>query len=216
MRSRISTSVKLLVRVLAGMAFAAVALFGFSDSVSAKGPESATITGPGIDRPIELIDTANPDLVTRLMQQTGLWFTTGDLPRPLEEPLAELGPSYTLAWINGIPPGKSVDERTIVQVIYPDAENGPVIHTPDQEALSGGWGPGVIGWFAAPSGLRDTLAELGVPISAAPSLQQGTSVWYIGVVGFSFVVGLAGALVRLRRSGVRSQSFTPYERGARG
>ena len=69
MSSRISAAVKLLARILTGMAFAAVALFGFSDPVSAKGPESATITGPGIDRPIELIETANPDLVTRLMQQ---------------------------------------------------------------------------------------------------------------------------------------------------
>ena len=54
MRSRISVAVKLLVRVVAGIAFAAVPLFGFGNPVSAKGPESATITGPGVDRPIGL------------------------------------------------------------------------------------------------------------------------------------------------------------------
>ncbi len=86
-------------------------------------------------------------------------------------------------------------------MIYPDAENGPVIHTPEQEALRGGWGPTAIGWFSAPSGLRDTLAELGVPITAAPSSQGGTSVWIIGVVGFALMIGLTGALVRQRRSG---------------
>ena len=202
MSARINTAVKLLVRGLAVMAFAAVALVGFSDPVSAKGPESATIAGPGIDRPIELMATANPDLVTRLMQQTGLWFTYGDIPHPLGEPLPELGQSYTLTWVNGVPPGKSVDERTIVQMIYPDAENGPVIHTPEQEALRGGWGPTAIGWFSAPSGLRDTLAELGVPITAAaPSSQEGTSVWIIGVVGFILVVGLAVVVVKQRRLG---------------
>jgi hypothetical protein len=57
-----------------------------------------------------------------------------------------------------------VEERTIRQEIYLEAENGPVIHTPAQESLQG-WGSERIGWFAAPSGLRDTLAELGVPIS---------------------------------------------------
>jgi hypothetical protein len=38
----------------------------------AKGLESATIAGPGIDRPIELSDT--PNLMVRLMEQTGLWY----------------------------------------------------------------------------------------------------------------------------------------------
>jgi hypothetical protein len=57
-----------------------------------------------------------------------------------------------------------LEERTIRQEIYLKAENGPVIHTPAQESLQG-WGSERIGWFAAPSGLRDTLAELGVPIS---------------------------------------------------
>jgi hypothetical protein len=169
-----------------------------------------TITGPGIDRPIELMDTANSDLMVRLMEQTGLWYGTGDLPLPLEEPAGKLGPSFTLTWINSGPPGESVDERTMRQVIYLDAENGPVIHTPAQEALRG-WGPGVIGWFAAPSGLRDTLAELGAPISAAssfseqslseiaadtalPERESAGTAWYLGVVGLALGVGLAGAM----------------------
>lgn len=213
MQSRSRTATRLLVRALAGVASVAVALFGFSHPVSAKGPESATITGPGIDRPIELMDTADFDLVIRLMEQTGLWYGTGDL---LKEPPGELGPGYTLTWINSGPPAKSVDERTIRQMIYLDAENGPIIHTPAQEALRG-WGPGVIGWFAAPSGLRDTLAELGVPISVAPSVSEAAlsdkvadtalperesagAFWYLGVVSFALVVGLAWALGGRRRS----------------
>lgn len=211
MQSRSNTAIRVLVRVWAGVAFIAAVLFGFSDPVAAKGPQSVTITGPGMDRPIELMDSANSDLVVRLMEQTGLWYAAGELPLPLEHPAGDLGPAYTLAWINSGPPGKSVDERTIRQEIYLYAENGPVIHTPAQETL-GGWGPDVIGWFAAPSGLRDTLAELGVPVSPASSLREvadseiaaGAALserkssgapWYLGVVGFALLIGLAGALV---------------------
>lgn len=101
-------------------------------------------------------------------------------------------------------------------MIYLDAEDGPVIHTPTQEGLQG-WGPGVIGWFAAPDGLRDTLIELGVPISAAPSHSETTlseitagkeapereptdTFWYLGVVGFALVAGLAWAVLGVRRT----------------
>lgn len=190
----------------------AAAVIATASSALAKGAESATVTGPGIDRPIELMDAADSDLVARLMEQTGgLYGTdgTGDLPLPLEEPPGEPGPSYTLTWVRYGAPGESVDERTVRQVIYPDAENGPVIHTPAQEGLRGG-GPGVIGWFAAPTGLPDTLAELGVPIASASSLGEAPlsqmaadpaperepagAFSYLAVVGLALVVGLAGAL----------------------
>lgn len=213
MQSRYNTPFRRLVRISAGLAIITLLLYSFIDPVAAKGPQSAIITGPGIDRPIELIDRTvenNPDLVVRLMEQTGLWFATGDLPLPLEKPAGDLGPAYTLSWINSGPPDKSVDERTIRQLLYLDAENGPLIHTPAQESLQG-WGPGVIGWFAAPSGLRDTLAELGVPVARGTSSGGGTftetassttlpdrepagALWLLGIAAFALVAGLAGAL----------------------
>ncbi len=207
MQSRSSTAGMPLVMVLVGVAIVAVVLVGFSEPAAAKGPESATVTGPGIDRTIELLDTADVDLVGQLMEQTGIWYVTGDHPSPLEEPTGELGPAYTVTWINSGPPGESVEERTIRQLIYLEAENGPVLHNPAQEGLEG-WGPGVIGWFAAPNGLRDTLAELGVPISEASSFgeaptsemsavtapakrQSEDTFWYLAVVSLALVVELA-------------------------
>ena len=200
MQTRNNQAVIRLVKGLLRTTFIAIFLFAFNDHVAAKGPESATISGPGIDEPLELVDGTNRDLVVRLMEQTGLWYATGDLPRPLEAPPRKLGQAYTLTWINGGPPHKSVEERTFRQVIYLDTENGPVIHTPAQKNLED-WGPGVIGWFAAPGGLPDTLIELGVPDSVSSS-PGAPAVWGArvsaipspGLLAFVLVVGLAGGL----------------------
>lgn len=165
MNSRINIVIRLLVRTFAGLVIMVMILFTDINLAVAKGPESATITGPGIEQPIELLNNTNMDLVVRLMEQTGLWYDTGT-SLSSKEPVGDLGPSYTLTWINSGPPSLSADDRTIFQQIYLDAENGPLIHTPPQESLQG-WGAGVIGWFIAPGELKDTLIELGVPIPAS-------------------------------------------------
>jgi hypothetical protein len=165
-----------------------------ASSALAKGPESATLTGPGIDRPIEL-DTTNADLIGRAMEQTGLWWSeSGDLPRPLEEPPGELGPAYTLTWVRYGDPGESERERAIRQVIYPFAEGGVTIHTPTQDDLRGV--PEATGWFLAPA-LGDTLAALGVPVTAASSSSEARPPEVVRdasperqPVGASFLVGL--------------------------
>lgn len=196
------------IRVVSGLVIIVGVLVGFTHPVSAKGPESVTITGPGIDQPLELMTTTNQDLIVQLMEQTGLWYGTGE---PLqEEQLSDLGPAYTLTWVNMGPPEKSVEERTIRQLIYLYAENGPLIQTPDQESLQG-WGPEVIGWFAGPVELRDTLIELGAPIAAAPSpakqspsgissapalpVRQPVPVpWSLAILAFALLIVLAAAL----------------------
>jgi hypothetical protein len=129
----------------------------------AKGPESATLTGPDIDKPIEL--TQSDPGIAQLMQQSGIWSGPG-LREPIE-PAGNLGPAYTLTWVNSGPPEASIEERTIRQILYPYAENGPLINTPAQVGLVG-WGGEVLGWYKAPS-LIDTLAALGVTAPAPPS-----------------------------------------------
>lgn len=139
-----------------------------------KGPESVTLTGPGIDSPVELMDAVDwpiscdnscpPDPMVQLMEQSGLWYPTGDLPVAMDGPEEDLGPRYVLTWVRGGFGDESVVERTFHQFIYPQADDGPVIHTPKQEGLEE-WGSGVTGWFRASDDLADTLASLGAPPS---------------------------------------------------
>ena len=211
MKSRIEVFSRVL-RILTVLMVIAVILFVFTVPVLAKGPESVTITGPGFEYPINMMDNNDIDLEVDLMEQTGLWFGTG---RPLtsEALKGELGPSYTFTWVNSGPPSMTVEERTIIQHVYLDAEAGPVIHTPAQDSLQD-WGSGLIGWFAAPGDLEDTLAKLGVPDSVSPPILEahvsktaGDTVlakstptgfpWYLTIVGVALFGMFALLAVRL-------------------
>jgi hypothetical protein len=90
MRDRETAAARPLARVLAGGG-----IYGNSPVLvcrtASKGPESATITGPGSMCRSASIDAADPDLVARLMEQTVLWYGTGDpCRRPAGEPWAGL------------------------------------------------------------------------------------------------------------------------------
>ena len=125
-------------RIGAGLVIIAISLFVLFNPVFAKGPESVTITGPGIETSINFMDNNNIDLEVKLMEETGLWYGTGT---PLTSGVikAESSPTYTLTWVNSGPPSMTVKERTIIQHIYLDAELGPIIHTPPQDSLKN-WG----------------------------------------------------------------------------
>lgn len=57
-----------------------------------------------------------------------------------------------------------------------------------------GWG-GSRGWFLATTGLRTTLAELGVPLATGSSVPEALAErdlvdgWYLAMVGFAVAVG---------------------------
>lgn len=189
-------------KAMAGATMIVVVFFACVRPVAAKGPESVTISGPGIEEPLELMSDDNWVLISKLMERTGLWYATGDLPRPIDGPTGYLGPAYTLTWINGGPPGKSVEERTLIQYLYLHAENGPLIHTPRQENLDN-WGQDRIGWFTAPDRLRGTLEELGVSLSDAPAsgpLPAG-ALRAVAGLGVVIVVGIG-----LRRRGLATKN----------
>ncbi len=134
------------------------------------------------------------------MEQSGLWFGTGDLPEPIAAPSSPLGDPVVITWLNAGPPGLEVDERTIVQHLHL-VDGGVLIETPPQNALAD-WGQRVIGWFEAPPTFTATLAELGVdlPALAAASSDTGPNLSGAGY-GAALVAALAAvALVSRRRS----------------
>ena len=180
-----------------------------------KGPESVTLTGPGIDSPVELMDAVDwpiscdnscpPDPMVRLMEQSGLWYATGDLPIAIDEPQGNLGARHVLTWIRGGFADETVEERTIHQFIYLQADDGPVVHTPAQEGLAE-WGSGVTGWFLASDDLADILASLSAPLADAGG---GESV-AIGVperLGLFAAIGSAGLVLMwaIRRRSVTTE-----------
>lgn len=169
----------------------------------AKGPESATLSGPDIDEPIELVNQARQDPgPTEMLRLSGLWYGPGT--EPVSTPPESLGIPYVLTWVSMAPSGDSLqqkslvfEQRAIVQYLYLDADGGPLIHTPDQVGLDG-WGGDVIGWFEAAEDLRPAVEEI---ISQAGSSEKAEAspaeetppaepAWLLPALALEAVVGL--------------------------
>lgn len=168
---------------------------GLTVPALAKGPESATLTGPDIGEPIEFFDQRPAKDVqsppSRILDLTHLW--RGG-PPPMKSPPGDLGEAHTITWVNMGPPSASVEERTIVQHIYLDAEGGPLIHTPDQPGLDN-WGDNVKGWFEARPGLEEAIEE--IVVTATESEETPTPAWVLPAIAFGAVVGLTSLGRRL-------------------
>lgn len=186
-----------------------ILMFGLAVPALAKGPESGTLSGPGIAEPIELFDQRPAQEIqpppSRLLDLTHLW---RGAPPPTSPP-ANLGEAYTITWVNMGPPSATAEERTIVQHIYLDAEGGPLIHTPDQPGLEG-WGDGVTGWFEATALLKDTIKEIAA--MAKGSEETATPAWLLPVVAFGTVTSLTGLGRRLSLRARRPAPVRPATR----
>lgn len=167
----------------------------------AKGPSSATVTGPGIDEPIELIDYGDlgqRDSVVALMRMTGVWYGNMGLEETTElSPDVELGAAYILTWVSEANPGDPNDDFTIQQTLYPHALGGPVVHTPAQPALDDE--SLTLGWRNVPVAFNDTLRQLGVPIDPVDETASGNQLKAAAVV----VLAIALAAARLVNSRLR-------------
>jgi hypothetical protein len=169
--------------LVAGAAVAAtVALAG---PALAKGTTQASITGPGLARPVTIAAAAGSEALpgqgealSHLADQTGLYTVlfgpaTGDVSLPdqpsrLRTPpaAATLGPKYTVTYtVPGITPAPGQASDRIRQYVYPRAAGGPVVYTrPGQRGF--GQPLQVTGWFRGTARLTATLTRLGVPAGA--------------------------------------------------
>jgi hypothetical protein len=155
----------------------------------AKGTTQASITGPGLARPVTISAAAGSealpgqgDTLTSLAEQTGLFTVlwgpgsgTPYNPSPLRTPpaAATLGPKYTVTYtVPGVTPAPGQTDGQIRQYLYPHAAGGPVIYTlPGQHGFDQPLQ--ATGWFRGTPQLTATLTRLGIPtrasLPAAPS-----------------------------------------------
>lgn len=151
----------------------------------AKGPSGATITGPGIDEPIEL--GVEDDLLWTLSEQSG--FTSMMFQHPIAAgsgplkmpPVGDLGPMYVVTFDMG--------DVSIPLEIFPDAPLGPIADSPDRPNgplvhVADSVDPAVFGnddarmftWYKPVAALNRTLVSLGVPLELAEAPAPVTTV----------------------------------------
>jgi hypothetical protein len=167
----------------------------------AKGLQSATITGPGLEEPIDVADPDN----SKLPALTGFWEVMPGQPAPPglveQAPTKQRGPRYRLTWRLMT---DADDTIAIRQDLYPHAAGGPLVHTAAGQPIFDAATPG--GWYAAPLTLRDMLQSLGVPPAGSPPApaapSSDDSPGRIAIVVAAGAVGLAsvGGAVAVRRA----------------
>ena len=134
---------------------------------AAKGPVSASISGPGLVRTLAVTGNGEgPGTALGTLAAASGFFPQmfGQSPDPTlaSRPSARLGPRYTAVYVV---PGPNDIESRVVQYIYPYAK--PVALTfmkPGQKFWDGQKAHG--GWYRASARLKAVLVRAGLPASA--------------------------------------------------
>jgi len=189
---------------------AMLAALALTAPASAKGPSTASLTGPGLDRALPVKGEGEGGYGTPLgsLVQLGGYFPQvfGGSPNPTTRtrPAGDLGPRYRVLYRV---PGPNANS-TLVQDVYPYAKPNPVTHMRAGQRFWGGTRTKG-GWFVSEAGLKRTLVQAGLPKSppASPRPQvsgRGSFPWAwtaLGVAGgvLLLVVALhARGIMRIR------------------
>jgi hypothetical protein len=162
----------------------------------AKGPSEASITGPGLGKPISF---KGMDDASRLTQYAGVFPAAfGQTPNPMlnGRPTGKLGPRYTIRYVV---PGPNSRTFRLSQDLYPYARAGAVTYMKPGQAIFDSKTTG--GWYPAGVALKELLVRAGLPKSA-PQASSGTNLALVAGIGIPGALALAGAalLVARRRS----------------
>jgi hypothetical protein len=181
----------------------------------AKGPDQATITGPGLDSGKIVFRSGGGDPedgspFMSFVEAVGFFPAMfGQSPDPMvdKRPSGSLGPRYKVVYRV---PGPDNDSATIRQDVYPYASRGVVSYMKPGQAFFGGREQTRGGWFLAGHPTKSTLVAAGFP-SSAPSGGGGswfdpvTSTWVVTLVVL-LLLGIGGALLLVRRPRFRPAS----------
>ena len=169
---------------------------------AAKGPSTASLSGPGLDHALPVKGEGEMGVGTPLgsLVELGGFFPQMfvEVPDPTKatRPAGDLGPRYRVVYRVPGPNGTS----TVVQDVYPYAKTPVTYMSPGQRF----WGVNHThgGWFVGGAGLKATLVAAGLPKS--PPDGSGSFPWAWTLAGAAAVlVLLALALVlALRRRDV--------------
>jgi hypothetical protein len=172
---------------------------------SAKGPDQATITGPGLAGGTIVFRSGggDPEAGTSFFQfveNVGFFpavFRRSPDPMLDKRPNGSLGPRYKVVYRV---PGPDNDTATVRQDLYPYASAGVVSYMKPGQSVFGGREHTRGGWFVAGTATKSVLVAAGFP-TTAPSGGGGswfdpvTSPWLVLVV----LLGIAAGFVLVRR-----------------
>jgi hypothetical protein len=171
------------------LVLAALAALVLPTAALAKGPDEATITGPGLAKAITVSGPEEDGSPMMAFADAAGFFPAafGQQPNPMlpSRPKGDLGPRYTIEYNV---PGGDGESWTLKQDLYPYALPAAVTYMkPGQEIFDmttlGGW------WSDAT--LKDQLVALGLPKTAASAEDATAS---SSSAGF-FSTGRLGVLV---------------------
>jgi hypothetical protein len=146
---------------------AAVVALVLPAAAAAKGPTSATISGPGLAHPLAIRgDGEGPGTALGTLASTSGYFAQmfGQSPDPTlaSRPRATLGPRYKAVYVV---PGPNDVKSRVVQYIYPYAKPGALTFMKrGQRFWNGRKAHG--GWYRASVRLKAMLVRAGLPTTA--------------------------------------------------
>jgi len=182
-----------------GILIGLVLVLALPAAAAAKGPSSASVSGPGIDRlAIAGYGEGGPGSPLGALVQYGGFFpqmfggAMNGRATTQAPPTDALGPRYTVTYV--VPGGN--EDSVLRQQLYPYARGGPVTYMQPDVRF---WGTQRTagGWYRADAGLKRALVDAGLPAKAPAA--GGTHIWRWTGVGLGAVAAAAVLLLLLRR-----------------
>lgn len=179
-----------------------VAALALPSLAAAKGPASASISGPGLDRSLAITGQGELGRGTPLgtLVDAGGFFPQmyGQSPDPTlrSRPKGTLGPSYRVVYVV---PGPNAIRSHVVQSVYPYAKPTPLTFMRAGQSF---WGSRKTngGWFEASVDFKKMLVQAGLPATAPPASAGFSSTGTIGAIaGVLALIALAAAVRPWRR-----------------